>query len=133
MGRVFKQSNRTEIYGNGVPAGDDAAGWIFTQQTYDWKGRPLFTTNTDGTQKYASYTACGCAGSEVATLTDEVGRQQKIYSDVLGRQWKTEILEGASVYSTSVSVYNGRDQVVGVKQYSGAASADASSTNVYAS
>src|SRR5260221_14346087 len=123
MGRVFKQSNRTEIYGNGVPAGDDAAGWIFTQQTYDWKGRPLFTTNTDGTQKYASYTACGCAGSEVTTLTDEVGRQQKIYSDVLGRTAKTEVLQTVnnitSVYSTTSNTYNARDQVTQVRQYQG--------------
>ena len=24
-----------------VPAGDDDAGWLYTQQTYDWQGRPL--------------------------------------------------------------------------------------------
>jgi YD repeat-containing protein len=133
MGRAMKQSNPTEIYGNWAPAGDDAAGWIFTQQTYDWKGRPRITTNTDGTQKSATYSACGCAGSEVTTLTDEVGRQQRIYSDVMGRHWKTEIMNGTSAYSSSVSVYNGRDQVERVKQYAGAAPADASSTNAAAS
>ena len=52
MGRAKQQSNPTEIAGNWVPAGDDAAGWIYRQQTYDWQGRPLVTTNQDGTQKY---------------------------------------------------------------------------------
>ena len=30
-----------------VPVGDDAAGMYYTQQTYDWQGRPLVTTNPD--------------------------------------------------------------------------------------
>jgi hypothetical protein len=44
MGRVMKQSNPTEVSSSWTPAGDDAAGWLYTQQTYDWKGRPLVTT-----------------------------------------------------------------------------------------
>jgi YD repeat-containing protein len=120
MGRVMKQSNPTEVNSDRAPAGEDAAGWIFTQQTYDWKGRPLFTTNTDGSQKYASYSACGCAGSEVTTLTDEVGRQEKVYSDVLGRTAKTEALNwNGTVYATTLNAYNGRDQVTQVRQYQG--------------
>ncbi len=119
MGRMMKQSNPTEMNGWWNPAGDDAAGWIYTTQTYDWKGRPLETTNQDGHLKYASYSACGCAGSEVVTLTDEVGRQQKVYSDVLGRTAKTEILSGNEVYSTTVNTFNARDQVTLVRQYQG--------------
>ena len=134
MGRVAKQSNPAEITGGWLPTGDDASGWIFTQQSYDWKGRPLVTTNTDGTPKYASYAGCGCAGGEVVTLADEVGRQQKVYSDVLGRQWKTEVLNwDGTVYATTVKVLNARDQVRVANQYSGAASSDASSTNAEAS
>jgi YD repeat-containing protein len=122
MGRVFKQSNPTEITGGWAPTGDDGAGWIFTQQTYDWKGRPLLTTHlTDGTTKQASYSTCGCAGSDVVTLTDEVGRQQKVYSDVLGRTAKTEVLNwDGTVYSTRVLAYNARDQITSAKQYQGA-------------
>jgi YD repeat-containing protein len=120
MGRAVKQSNPGEINNSWVPVGDDAAGLLYTQQTYDWKGRPLVTTNTDGTQKYASYSACGCAGSEVATLTDEMGRQQKSYSDVLGRTAKTEVLNwDGSVYAAMVNTYNGRDQVTLVRQFQG--------------
>jgi YD repeat-containing protein len=149
MGRAIQQSNPTETSASGSqwPAtGDDGLaspqghGWVYTQQTYDWKGRPLLTINpsitgnlNDTTTKEASYSACGCAGSEVVTLEDERERTQKVYSDVLGRQWKTEIMNGASIYSTTVSVYNGRDQVIRVKQYSGQAPAEASSTNVAAS
>ena len=136
MGRVVKQSNPTETSASGTnpyswtATGDDAtAGWLYTQQTYDWKGRPLVTTNTDDTTKTASYGGCGCAGGEVVTLTDEgtidggtaKRRQQKVYSDVLGRTVKTEILnwEGGSVYSTTVSQYNARDQVTLLRQYQG--------------
>ena len=121
MGRAVKQSNPGEINSSWVPVGDEAAGLLYTQQTYDWKGRPLTTTNTDGTQKYASYGGCGCAGGEVATLTDEVGRQQKVYADVLGRTAKTEVLNwNGTVYSTTSNTYNVRDQVTLARQYQGA-------------
>jgi YD repeat-containing protein len=141
MGRGIKQSNPTETNASGVPtqwvtAGDDAqAGWLYTQQTFDWKGRPLVTTNTDLTTKEASYAGCGCAGGEVVTLTDEgtlvsgaKKRQQKIYTDVLGRTVKTEILNwdgpgpfgtGGTVYSATVNSYNARDQVTRVRQFQG--------------
>jgi YD repeat-containing protein len=140
MGRTIKQSNPTETSDNGTPpsqwvaAGDDdpangGLGWLYTQQTYDWKGRPLVTTNTDGTTKEASYGGCGCAGGQVVTLTDEgtvdggapKRRQQKIYADVLGRTVKTEMLnwQGGSVYTATVNTYNARDQVTLVRQYAG--------------
>ena len=130
MGRVSLQSNPTEVNSSLLAAGDDAAGIYYTQQTYDWKGRPLVTTNPDSTTKTASYSGCGCAGGEVVTLTDEgtidggsaKRRQQKIYSDVLGRTVKTELLnwQGGSVYSTTVNTYNVRDQITQVRQYAGA-------------
>jgi len=130
MGRLWKQSNPTEVNSSWTPVGDDAIGMYYTQQTYDWKSRPLVTTNTDLTTKTAAYAGCGCAGGEVVTLTDEgtidggvaKRRQQKIYSDVLGRPVKTEILnwQGGSVYSATVNTYNVRDQVTQLRQYAGA-------------
>jgi YD repeat-containing protein len=136
MGRPIKTSNPTETNASGSPsqwaaAGDDAgAGWIYREQTYDWKGRPLITTNPDLTTKTASYSGCGCAGGAVVTITDEgtldsgiaKRRQQKIYSDVLGRPIKKEILnwQGGSVYSTVVTTYNVRDQVEQIREYAGA-------------
>ena len=71
MGRAVKTSNPTEITGAWVATGDDSAGWLYTQQTYDWQGRPLRTTHPDTTYREASYSGCGCAGGEVVTLTDE--------------------------------------------------------------
>ena len=120
MGRPMMKSNPTEIDGSWNPSGDDAAGYIYTQQTYDWKGRPLEIRHlTDSSMKYVSYDGCGCAGGEVVTLTDEMGRQQKEYSDVLGRHWKTEILQTinnvTSVYSTTTSTLNARDQATNVR------------------
>src|SRR5688572_18027504 len=130
MGRVKKASNPAEITSAWVPTGDDA-GWLYTQQTYDWQGRPLITTNPDNTTKEASYAGCGCAGGQVVTLTDEgtldagvaKRRQSKIYSDVLGRTVKTELLnwQGGSVYSATVNTYNARDQLTQVREYAGTA------------
>ncbi len=144
MGRVVKQTNPTETSletisltvplhpsswsvagddypGSGVaPALGYQPGWFVTTQTYDWKGRPLVTTNSDNTMRSATYTGCGCAGGEAVTLTDEVGRRQKVYSDVLGRQWKTEVLNwDGSVYATTAQTFNARDQVTLVRQYAG--------------
>jgi YD repeat-containing protein len=133
MGRVIKQSNPTETSATGSPwtaTGVDAPGnggtnWIYSLQTYDWKGRPLLTTNTDTTQKSASYGGCGCAGGEVVTVQDEVGRKQRSTSDGLGRAFKTEVLKAAdTVYSATVTDYDVRDQVKAVKSYKGAATSD---------
>jgi large repetitive protein len=119
-GRVWKQSNPTEVNSSWVPSGDDSAGMYYTQQTYDWQGRPLITTNTDTTTRQASYSGCGCAGRAVITLTDEAGGRQRVYSDVLGRQVKVEILDWAgNVYSSRTTDYNTRDQVASIKQYQG--------------
>jgi YD repeat-containing protein len=130
MGRVKKASNPAETTSAWVPAGDDNAGWLYTQQTYDWQGRPLVTTNPDNTTKEASYAGCGCAGGQVVMLTDEgtvdagvaKRRQTKIYSDILGRTVKTELLnwQGGSVYSATVNTYNARDQIMQVREYAGA-------------
>src|SRR5688572_13301161 len=120
MGRPWKQSNPTEVNNSWVPVGDDAAGIYYTQQIYDWQGRPLVTTNPDSTTRQAAYSGCGCAGGASVTLTEEGGRRQKVYSDVLGRQLKVEVLNwNDSVYSTRTNTYNARDQITSLKQYQG--------------
>ena len=122
MGRPSTGTNPEEINGAWVPTGDDQAGWLWsTPVVYDWKGRPRFTYNLDGTYKEASYGGCGCAGGEVVTLTDEVGRKQKVYSDPLGRQWKAEVLNSdGSVYSTTENTFNARNQVTLRREFQGA-------------
>jgi YD repeat-containing protein len=149
MARAVKTSNPTETSAtssSGNPydwptAGDDAqAGWIYTQQSYDWKGRPLVTTNpsitsnpNDTTTKTASYAGCGCAGGAVVVTRDEVGRRQKTTFDPLGRLKKTEILYEQSkstaldgsgeVYSTTENTLDTLDQVTQVTQTDNATSA----------
>jgi YD repeat-containing protein len=120
MGRASKVSNPTEVNSSWTPSGDDAAGIYYTQQTYDWKGRPLVTTNPDSTTREASYAGCGCAGGEVVISQDEVGRRQKSYSDVFGREVKMEVLDwNGDPYSTRTTAYNVRDQIDTVRQYQG--------------
>jgi RHS repeat-associated protein len=112
MGRVTMQSNPTEVDGAWNPAGDDAGPWVWTQQTYDWKGRPLRTIHPDSYYTELSYTGCGCAGGEIVTAADEVGRRKRTTSDVLGRMIKAEELNwDGSVYSTANYSYNALDQV----------------------
>ncbi len=143
MGRVIKTSNPAETTASGSPSqwtttGDDvSAGWIYTEQSYDWKSRPLVTTNpsltgnpSETTTKQISYSGCGCAGGQVVTVMDEgtiadgvaKRRQQKIYSDILGRTIKIETLnwQDGTVYSTTVNSYNVRDQLTQVRRYVGA-------------
>jgi YD repeat-containing protein len=121
MGRVSQTSNPAEMTSVWTPTGDDAAGWVWTQQAYDWKGRPTLTTlpSTNGGQssptKLITYGGCGCAGGEVVTLRDEIGRYQRMTADALGRTYKTEILNwDGSVYSTSTNNFDARDQVTSV-------------------
>lgn len=118
MGRPAQQSNPAVIDGSWTPIGDDAAGWIFTQQTYDWKGRPLRTIHPDGYYTELSYTGCGCAGGEVVTATDENNLARRTTYDVLGRLIKSEELNPPdpntgvrSTYSAANYVYNALDQV----------------------
>ena len=112
MGRLKSQTNPTEVTQAWIPAGDDAAGWINSQQNYDWQGRPRVTINQDGTTRELTYTGCGCAGGDVITIRDERGRRRKLTNDVLGRLVKVEELNwDTSVYSTTTYSYNGRDQL----------------------
>jgi YD repeat-containing protein len=129
MGRPSQTTNPEETNGSWAPVGDDAAGWVWTTQLYDWKGRPTITTNPDGTTKEAVYGGCGCAGGQVMTVSDEgtlingvlTRRKQRSTSDVLGRPFKTEVYDwdGSTVYSTTITTYNARDQITNVKQYQG--------------
>ncbi|MFN7944708.1 MAG: peptidoglycan DD-metalloendopeptidase family protein [Blastocatellia bacterium] len=143
MGRVVQWSNPTEVNGGWSPVGDDAAGYVWSQQAYDWKGRPTVTTSQDGATRIASYDSCGCAGGEVVTLQDEgqvnqvsgqavlQRRKTKIFHDVLGRETKRQLYDwsGNNVYSTTTTIYNVRDQATFIRQYQGDAPGDGSCLN----
>ena len=118
MGRAVQRTNPTEINASWATVGDDAAtGWVWTYQTYDWSGRPLVTTNPDSSTREIVYGGCGCAGSEVTTLKDERGRRRRLTKDTLGRLKRVEELNwNQSVYATTNSTFNGRDQVTSVNQ-----------------
>jgi len=78
-----------------------------------------------------SYDGCGCAGGQVTTVeglsvarddtSGNARRKQKIYEDILGRGFKTEVYgwDGSTVYTTTVNTFNGRDQFTNTGQYSG--------------
>ncbi len=117
MGRVLNKTNPAEMNGSWVPVAEDAAGWVLTSQTYDWKGRPLVTTNPDGSTRESVYGGCGCAGGEVTTLRDERGRRRKLTMDVLGRLKQVDELNwDQTVYATTSYVYNARDQITQINQ-----------------
>ncbi|MCA1568077.1 MAG: S8 family serine peptidase [Acidobacteria bacterium] len=129
LGRAVEQSNPTEIYGDGTPAGDDqfvngAGGYRWTKQAYDWKGRPTLTVfpavagQTLGNTKELTYSRCGCAGGEVVTFRDERGRRRVLSKDIFGRLKKVEEMnwDGQTIYSTTTYDYNARDQITQVNQ-----------------
>jgi YD repeat-containing protein len=123
VGRLTQAANPLEVDANYNAAGDDAGkSWIGPQQTYDYQGRVTATTNVDGTQRTAIYSACGCAGGDTAVIKDEGGRRRKYYNDALGRLIKVEELNwDQSVYATTNYAYNLRDQIETITQGSGAA------------
>ena len=134
----------TEISVSGntwTPAGDDNRGldsnnnpvWLWTSAEYDWQSRVVREINTDGTDKLISYEGCGCAGGQVTTVQSELvprddqpntlaRRTQKIYQDILGRNYKTEALnwDSNSPNSTIVETFNDKDQVTSSKTFNGA-------------
>ena len=152
LGRTYRTAVPTEVSVSGTtwtPAGDDSTrGWIWNYAYYDWKGRtvrtvPSDSTGSDGKDTLISYDGCGCAGGQVTTIQGPVTtaidvsgttqttkrRTQKIYEDILGRTYKTELWDldggGSAPYSTTKTMFNGRDQATIVRQYAGG---DTSST-----
>jgi len=127
MGRLTRQSNPAEVTASWAFAGEDTA-WVYTLQTYDWKGRPLKTTNTDLSTSEYDYGGCGCAGGEVVSTRDEVGRRQRVTYDELGRPRKTQIFTqqdknvaftispSETPYSTVTNSYDALDHVVEMRE-----------------
>lgn len=158
VNRVLRQYDPAEVSVNAgdlsdtlawAPAGEDAtpagrAGWHHTSTAYDWKGRPLVTTHeADGSTFEYMYGGCGCAGGEVVTTRDEVGRRQRITHDVLGRPWKTQVITqqdkgdpfavGANevAYSTETNTYDALDRVIEVREREEATGAEQVTTTEY--
>ncbi len=99
--------------------------------------------NTDGidqatlndSDQLITYEGCGCAGGLVTTIQSELvprddqptvnaRRTQKVFQDIQGRTWKTEVMgwDGTTPYTTTVQTFNGRDQAVRTRQYAGTTS-----------
>jgi YD repeat-containing protein len=117
MNRIVQTSNPTEINASWQTIGDDMVGWVWTNQAYDWKGRPTITTKQDGQTTEMSYGGCGCAGGEVVTTRDERGRRRRLTNDLTGRLKKVEELNwDQTVYSTTEYTYNARDQIISSNQ-----------------
>ncbi len=131
LGRVKRQSVPTEINSNWTPSGDDSIypNFLWTSQEYDWNNRPIREINTDGTDKLISYNGCGCAGGQVTTIQSELvprddvpnemkRRKQMVYSDILGRTYKTESYkwDGTTLYSAQISTFNAADQVINAEE-----------------
>lgn len=133
LGRITGQSIPTEVNSSWIPVNDDDRGtyngqpiWLGNSTEYDWKGRVTRSVNSDGKDQLISYEGCGCAGGQITTVQgplvprdDMAGvtarRTQKTYADILGRNYKTEMLNwDGLVYKTVTSAFNGNDQPVSV-------------------
>lgn len=125
----FDFGARTRV--EGPPPKDQPAGLVQTF-AYDGAARVerVTTVNNNAYTRYVygpnyvqQFTTVNAVADEGYTNTvfDGVGRQQKVYSDALGRQWKTEVMNwgGGSVYSTTASTLNALDQATFVREYDG--------------
>jgi YD repeat-containing protein len=139
LGKIKRSTVPTEMNSSWNPFGDDFRGydsnsepvWLWTSQEYDYKGRVTREINTDGTDKLISYNGCGCAGGQITTIQGELvsredlpnqtaRRTQKIYSDILGRTYKSEVLNwNGSIYSSSTTIFNGADNPTVSRQFEG--------------
>ena len=140
VGKLWKSSLRAETSASGstwTTTGDDAAtGWLYETNTFDWKGRPLVSTHTDGTTQEIMYEGCGCAGGQTVITRDEIGRREKVSYDEFGRHYKTQVLPqqaktetlngSGTPYSTKIDVYNALDQITATKVYAGTETSDGS-------
>lgn len=159
VGRQARQYNPAEVTVNASdlsdisswqPAGADSpsnggTGWVYSEQTFDWKGRPLLITNPGSTTpaKEFLYSGCGCAGGEAVTTRDGAGRRQRLSYDILGRLWKTQVLSAqalseelsagsdAEVDSTTTNTYDTLDQITQVTQRAGVDGAARTATVSY--
>lgn len=141
LGRVVDTSNPTETSATGATwaaTGADApanggAGWVYTHQVLDWQGRPALVTNdADTTARSVDYNGCGCAGGQVVTQTNELGRKQRTTLDIFGRTVKVEDLNlDNSVNRSSTTTYNVRDQATLVVEQSGTSGPSQSTTTEY--
>ncbi|MDH3530221.1 MAG: VCBS repeat-containing protein, partial [Acidobacteriota bacterium] len=132
LGQLKRSTVPTEITSSYTPTGDDTS-WLWQEKEYDWNGRVVREINTDGTDRLISYSGCGCAGITETTIesesvprddipTQNARRKQKVYTDILGRNFKTEIYNWTGgVYTTTVQTFNGRDQVISTEQFEGTA------------
>jgi YD repeat-containing protein len=145
LGRPTGETVPTLTDSSWNPTGDDYRNntWLWMHKEYDWKGRVTREINTDNTDKVYSYAGCGCAGGQMTTISgeettamnvsggtqDDARRTQKVYEDILGRVYKTELWDldgaGSAPYSTTKTTFNGRDQATLIRRYVGA---DTSST-----
>jgi YD repeat-containing protein len=127
LGRTIQQTVPTEIDANwNATRTDLTRGWQSTSLEYDWKNRVTREVGLDNVDRVYSYEGCGCAGGEVTTIRGELvdgeRRTQKVYADILGRIWKTEVFDyDDNVYTSTVTKFDGRDQTVWTKQFVGAA------------
>ncbi|HEY9284077.1 MAG TPA: hypothetical protein VIP46_11545 [Pyrinomonadaceae bacterium] len=126
LGRAVKSSNPAAMTSAWEPVDEDAAdavdaGWYYATQDYDWQGRPTNSTTADGGfARELIYGGCGCAGGEVTTVRDALGRRQEIGRDVLGRVRTMKHFDGATLYTTTVNEHDALDRVTRVRQYEGA-------------
>ncbi len=127
MGRTIQTSNPTEVDSTwNYAGGDDNSGYVWSQQSYDWKSRPLVTTNQDGGTKQYTYGGCGCTGEATVTITDEVGRKTRqtsdVYLDNATQVSKTEVLDSSNnIYSTTAQINDILNRKSYVREYKGIA------------
>lgn len=133
---------------------DAAAGWVWSAQFYDWKGRKTvsyfqgYNPNVPDSQnepykdQEITYGGCGCAGGETMTTIDagqitDTGhqrRKRKVVHDALGRVKTEQVFEwesAADPYSTKTYTYDVSDRVTNIEERAEASGATQNTITIY--
>jgi YD repeat-containing protein len=154
MGRLTQKTNPTEINGSWQAVGDDAAGWGWRGQAYDWKGRETVSyfqgynpslsdsQNEPYKEREIIYGGCGCAGGETVTIieagqmtdTGHQRRKRKVIHDALGRVKIEQVFEwesAATPYSTKTYTYDAIDRVTNIEDRAEASGVTQNTVMIY--
>jgi len=156
MGRLHTRSNPTETDSNWGATGDDATGYVFSGQKYDWKGRPTVTyfqgynpdpnlppsANEPYKEREIVYGGCGCSGGETMTIieagqmtdTGHQRRKRKVIHDGLGRVKIEQVFEweaATNPYSTKTTTYDASDRVTNIEDRAESSGATQNTVMIY--
>src|SRR5262249_4980640 len=94
LGHLSVATSVIAVNGNWAPGWEDS-GWQPTSIAHDQFDRRTLITRPDGNNIRFDYNGCSCAGSQIMTMTDELGCKTRTETDIFGRTTVVTELDSA--------------------------------------